>query len=151
MFNKYSFTISKIFKKAEEEMFNLHHPYVGSEHLLLSLLKYDKEIIQIATKYNLTYDNFKKELLLVVGSATKASSFVLYTPLLKRVISLATDDAKESGEELNSKHLFRAIIEEGEGIAIRLLYGMNINLDNLYDELSITERKNNQKLEILKI
>ena len=58
MFNKYSFTISKIFKKAEEEMFNLHHPYVGSEHLLLSLLKYDKEIIQIATKYNLTYDNF---------------------------------------------------------------------------------------------
>ena len=54
MFNKYSFTISKIFKKAEEEMFNLHHPYVGSEHLLLSLLKYDKEIIQIATKYNLT-------------------------------------------------------------------------------------------------
>ena len=151
MFNKYSFTISKIFKKAEEEMFNLHHPYVGSEHLLLSLLKYDKEIIQIATKYNLTYDNFKKELLLVVGSATKASSFVLYTPLLKRVISLATDDAKESGEELNSKHLFRAIIEEGEGIAIRLLYGMNINLDNLYDELSITERKNNQKLEIFKI
>lgn len=151
MFNRYSFAISKIFKKAEEEMFNLHHPYVGSEHLLLSLLKYDKEIAQIATKYNLTYDNFKNELLLVVGSATKASSFVLYTPLLKRIISLAGEDAKESGEELNSKHLFRAIIEEGEGIAIRLLYGMNINLDSLYDELSMAERKNNQKLEILKI
>ena len=39
MVNKFSFSISKIFKTAEEEMFTLHHPYVGSEHLLLSLLK----------------------------------------------------------------------------------------------------------------
>ena len=151
MFDKYSFTISKIFKYAEEEMKVLHHPYVGSEHLLLSLLKNSKDVKEIASKYNLTYDNFKKELMLVVGSSSKSSSYVLYTPLLKRVINLAMEDAKERKEELNSKHLFLALLEEGEGIAIRLLYGMNINLDSIYDELNEREHKTNQKLEILNI
>lgn len=151
MFDKYSFTISKIFKYAEEEMKVLHHPYVGSEHLLLSLLKNSKDVKEIASKYNLTYDNFKKELLLVVGSSSKESVYVLYTPLLKRVINLAMEDAKERKEELNSKHLFLALLEEGEGIAIRLLYGMNINLDSMYDELNEREHKTNQKLEILNI
>ena len=151
MFDKYSFTISKIFKYAEEEMKVLHHPYVGSEHLLLSLLKNSKDVKEIASKYNLTYDNFKKELLLVVGSSSKESAYILYTPLLKRVINLAMEDAKERKEELNSKHLFLALLEEGEGIAIRLLYGMNINLDSMYDELNEREHKTNQKLEILNI
>lgn len=151
MFDKYSFTISKIFKYAEEEMKVLHHPYVGSEHLLLSLLKNSKDVKEIASKYNLTYDNFKKELLLVVGSSSKESTYILYTPLLKRVINLAMEDAKERKEELNSKHLFLALLEEGEGIAIRLLYGMNINLDSMYDELNEREHKTNQKLEILNI
>ena len=151
MFDKYSLVVSKIFKKAESEMLELHHPYVGSEHLLLSILKSDNEIANIASKYDLTYDNFKKELMLVVGSATKASSFVLYTPLLKRIIAQANIDAKERNEELNSKHLFRAIIEEGEGIAIRLLYGMDINLDSLYDELNDAKIKSKQKLELLNI
>ena len=128
-----------------------HHPYVGSEHLLLCFLKNSKDVKEIASKYNLTYDNFKKELLLVVGSSSKESAYILYTPLLKRVINLAMEDAKERKEELNSKHLFLALLEEGEGIAIRLLYGMNINLDSMYDELNEREHKTNQKLEILNI
>ena len=151
MVNKFSFSISKIFKTAEEEMFTLHHPYVGSEHLLLSLLKLDKNIKKLASKYNLTYDKFREELILVVGTSTKKSSFVLYTPLLKRIINLAMEDARELEEELNCMHLFRAMLEEGEGIAIRILYAMNINLDGLYDDLSNNTSKINNNLELLKI
>ena len=151
MVNKFSFSISKIFKTAEEEMFTLHHPYVGSEHLLLSLLKLDKNIQKLASKYNLTYDKFREELILVVGTSTKKSSFVLYTPLLKRIINLAMEDARELEEELNCMHLFRAMLEEGEGIAIRILYAMNINLDGLYDDLSNNTSKINNNLELLKI
>ena len=151
MVNKFSFSISKIFKTAEEEMFTLHHPYVGSEHLLLSLLKLDKNIQKLASKYNLTYDKFREELILVVGTSTKKSSFVLYTPLLKRIINLAMEDAQELEEELNCMHLFRAMLEEGEGIAIRILYAMNINLDGLYDDLSNNTSKINNNLELLKI
>ena len=95
MFDKYSLEISRIFKDAEEEMLELNHPYVGSEHLLLSLLKNSKVIANIANKNNLTYDNFKKELILVVGSSTKKSKYILYTPLLKRIINLSLEEANE--------------------------------------------------------
>ena len=151
MNNNYNFVVSKIFKGAEEEMLELRHPYVGSEHLLLSLLKNSEYVRDIAAKYELTYDNFRKELLLVVGSSSKVSGFILYTPLLKRVINLASSDAAESKVELAPKHLFRALLEEGEGIAIRLLYGMNIDLDSMYDELNTPLKKHNQKLELFNI
>lgn len=151
MFDKYSFVVSKIFQGAEDEMKELNHPYVGSEHLLLSLLKNSVDIINIVSKYKLTYDSFKKELLLVVGSANKSSSYVLYTPMLKRIINLALEDAKERKQELNPRHLFLAMLEEGEGIAIRLLCGMNIDLDSLYDELKEEKAKVNQKLELFNI
>lgn len=151
MFDKYSLEISNIFKEAEKEMLNLNHPYVGSEHLLLSLLKNSKEISKIASKYDLTYESFKKELMLIVGSATKKSSYILYTPLLKRIINLAIEEASEKKEELKDFHLLKALIEEGEGIAIRLLYKMDINLEKLYDELKDNAKKSNKKLEILSI
>ncbi len=151
MFDKYSLEISKIFKCAEEEMLSLHHPYVGSEHLLLSLLKNSTTISNIAKKYDLTYESFRKELILVVGSSSKKSTYILYTPLLKRIINLSLDEANEKKEELNALHLLKALLEEGEGIAIRLLYGMDINLEKLYDELKDNTKKNNKKLEILNI
>ena len=151
MFDKYSLEISKIFKCAEEEMLSLHHPYVGSEHLLLSLLKNSTTISNIAKKYDLTYESFRKELILVVGSSSKKSTYILYTPLLKRIINLSLEEASEKKEELNALHLLKALLEEGEGIAIRLLYGMDINLEKLYDELKDNTKKNNKKLEILNI
>ena len=151
MFDKYSLEISNIFKTAEKEMLNLNHPYVGSEHLLLSLLKNSQEINKIANKYDLTYASFKNELMLIVGSATKKSTYILYTPLLKRIINLAIEEASEKKEELRDFHLLKALIEEGEGIAIRILYKMDINLEKLYDELKDNAKKSNKKLEILSI
>ena len=59
MFDFFNLEISKLFKRAEEEMFNLKHPYVGTEHLLLAILKKDKYVLDICRKFNLTYDAFK--------------------------------------------------------------------------------------------
>ena len=151
MFNKYSLEISKIFKNAEDLMLELKHPYVGTEHLLLSLLKNDLKIKNICLKYNLTYENFKNELINIVGEASKKSTFILYTPLLKRVINLALEESFERKEKLNSIHLMKALIEEGEGIAIRIMYSMKIDLDKLYDEISYKNKIYNKKLEICSI
>ena len=52
--NEFSDSIKRVLKNAEEEMFKLNHPYVGSEHLLLSLLKCDC-IIDIVKNYNISY------------------------------------------------------------------------------------------------
>jgi len=136
MFNNYGYDISKIFKGAENEMFELKHPYVGSEHLLLSILKSEEEFCRYLETYGLNYKSFKSELLRVVGKSTKGAQVILYTPLLKRVVDIALSDAKENSSGiLTSKHLLLALLEEGEGIAIRVMIGMDIDIDDLYKNL----------------
>lgn len=151
MFDFFNIEMSKLFKECEQEMFDLHHPYVGTEHLLLALLKTSSEIKALTLEYDLTYEKFKNELLMVVGSAKKKSSYVLYTPLLKRVIKRATNLAMENNEELTYKHFLMGILDEGEGIAIRVLIGMDIDIDAMYDDLMECKNKTNEKLEIFKV
>ena len=61
---------SKIIKSAELEMKKCRHPYVGTEHLMLALLKLD-EIKNICSKYNITYENFKKSLIILFRATVK--------------------------------------------------------------------------------
>lgn len=149
MYNNYSLEISKIFKDAEKLMIELNHSYVGTEHLLLSMLKNSKEVKEILKKYELEYDSFLKELLYVVSSKTSEKSTCIYTPLLKRVIKNATTIAKN--KQLKPIHLLESLIEEGEGIAIRIMLSMDIDIDKLYDEIKCKSKKTNQKLEIYNI
>lgn len=149
MFNNFGVHISNIFRMAEFERLELHHPYVGTEHLMLAILKEDKDMALFLKEYNLTYELFKKELNIVVGNATKASEINLYTPLLKRVINNALENAKENNNGLvTTKHLILSIFEEGEGIAIRLLVGMGIDIDEIYENLNKNNKLVNKKLEI---
>jgi len=149
MFKNFEMNIANIFRKAEEERFNLRHPYVGTEHLLLAILSSDKEMINYFKNYNLTYEKFKKELILVVGNASKESKVNLYTPMLKRVINNAMENAKENNNGIvNVKHLVISLLEEGEGIAIRLLIGMGLDIDRVYEDLCKDKNINNKKLEV---
>ena len=85
MENNINGRIKRILEYAEQEMLDLNHPYVGSEHLLLSLLEYDRTK-KILNKYNLTYDNFKETLIRIIGKSNIKSTYILYTPLLKLII-----------------------------------------------------------------
>lgn len=149
MYNNYSLEISKIFKGAENIMMEMHHPYVGTEHLLLSIMKHSKYVKDILEKHNLTYQSFKEELSIMVGESASKNSLCIYTPLLKRVIKNASDLARDN--ELKPEHLLESIIEEGEGIAIRIMIEMNVDIDEVYEELKKTDKKYNPKLELLKI
>ena len=149
MFNNFGVHIASIFRKAEEERYDLRHPYVGTEHLLLSILNNDEEMANYLKGYGLTYEKFQKELIMVVGNATKSSELNLYTPLLKRVINNALDNAKENNNGIvTARHLILSILEEGEGIAIRLLITMNIDIDSIYDNLNKNNKLNTKKLEL---
>ena len=142
MFENFGLEISKIFKSAELIRYDLRHPYVGSEHLLLAMLKEDNEVSKILKKYNITYTNFKKELIKIIGSATTASELNLYTPLLKRIIENSILDAKEDNEgNVTLKHLLIAMLEEGEGIALRIMLIMDVDIEKLYGDLK--EQKHN--------
>lgn len=149
MYNNYSLEVKRIFKDAEKIAIDLNHPYIGTEHLLLSLINNDDKIKKILLKYDLTYDEFLDELLLVVGTSENKKCTCIYTPLLKRVIKTADEISKN--KMMEPMHLLEAILEEGEGIAIRIIISMGIDIDKLYDEIKNKHKKGNTKLELYNI
>ena len=153
MQNEFDIEICNVFKDAELERKDLHHPYVGSEHLLLSLLKNSNNLKSICQNYNLTYDNFKNRLISIVGKAKNSNDINLYTPLLKRIINNSLQDAKETeNKKVTKEILFLNIFNEGEGIAIRTLMSMDIDIDELYTEVNNSiNTKKTKKTEIDKI
>ena len=149
MYNNYNLETSRIFKDAEKIMMSLNHGYVGTEHLFLSMLKNSEEIRNLLEKYQIEYDDFLEELLLVVNSENYKKVACIYTPLLKKVIKNAEMHAKNSF--VTPFMLLESLLEEGEGIAIRILISMGLDIDKLYDEIKQKDKKSNQKLEIYNI
>lgn len=149
MYNNYNLETSRIFKDAEKIMMSLNHGYVGTEHLFLSMLKNSEEIRNLLEKYQIEYDDFLEELLLVVNSENCKKVACIYTPLLKKVIKNAEMHAKNS--YITPLMLLESLLEEGEGIAIRILISMGLDIDKLYDEIKLKDKKSNQKLEIYNI
>ena len=144
MISNFNDEAKEIMIKAKLEMLELKHPYVGTEHLVLAILHSNNDVSEKLNKYNLTYNNFKKEILNIIGKGSKKSEFFLHTPLLKKVIENAIMDSKDNNNGIVTiNHLFSSLLDVGEGIAIRIMIAMNIDLDNIYDELSqkIYDRK----------
>ena len=148
MFSRFSEEAQKALILAKKEMNNLRHPYVGSEHLFLSILSMkDLEITKVLASYNITYEVFKRELIRIVGVGKESNEWFLYTPLLKRVIETAILNSKEKGEvEVSVNELLLAILEEGEGVAIRLLIGLNIDVDEIYNSISKDTKVSNKAI-----
>ena len=148
MFSRFSEEAQKALILAKKEMNNLRHPYVGSEHLFLSILSMkDLEIVSVLASYNITYELFKSELIRIVGVGKESNEWFLYTPLLKRVIETAILNSKEKGEvEVSVNELLLAILEEGEGVAIRLLIGLNIDVDEIYNSISKDSKVSNKAI-----
>ena len=148
MFGQFTEEARKILVGAKLEMTELKHPYVGSEHLLLAILKSKNNVSKKLKQYNLDYDKFKNKIIETVGVGSKESEWFLYTPLLKRVMENAMLDCKEDNSEVTIESLFSNLLEEGEGVAIRILISLNIDLDSLYNEFSykIFKKKKNKKL-----
>ena len=148
MISNFNEEAQEILNKAKLEMLELKHPYIGTEHLVLSLLHSNNEISERLEKYNLTYNNFKKQIIDIIGKGSKKSEFFLYTPLLKKVIENAILDSKDNNNgEVTPNHLFSSLLDVGEGIAIRIFIGMNLDLDDMYDEFTSKIYEKNKKKE----
>ena len=152
MFGEFTEEARKILVSAKEEMYELKHPYVGSEHLLLAILKDNNSVSKKLKEYNLTYDILKKEITNIIGIGSEYPEWFLYTPLLKRIIENAIVDSKENNNgDVTVEHLFASLLEEGEGVGIRVMLGMDIDLDKLYKDFSnklvmTSKAKKNKKL-----
>ena len=144
MFQRFDEESKKILKKAKLEMQELKHPFVGTEHLLLSILNFQE--LKITNKLNeegITYNIFKEELINTIGIGNSLNSYFIYTPLLKRVLESAIINAKEDNLVLVDLNcLFLALLEEGEGVGIRILNNLGVNIDELYLEFDNKDNEN---------
>lgn len=137
MFSKFTEDAQKILIMSKREMQELKHPYVSSEHLLLSILHYaNKNFLSFLEQYNLTYSSFKNKLIDVIGMGSKQTKWFLYTPLLKKIIENAILDSKDENMDVSVEQLFLSLLEEGEGVANRIMMSMDIDLDSLYEQFS---------------
>ena len=149
MFGNFEEEARKVLVNAKKEMYELNHPYVSSEHLLLAILKGNNEISEKLKSFDLDYNRFKDEIIKIIGKGSKHSEWFLYTPLLKRILENAVIDAKDNNNGVVTiDHLFTSLLDEGEGVAIRILIGMNIDIDELYSEFvnKIVSKKSGKKL-----
>ena len=154
MFGHFSEDAQKVLILSEKEKNDLKHEYIGSEHLLLAILKNNNDISSKFKKYKITYKKLKDEIIDIIGIGEKENNLIIYTPLLKRVIEDLIIDSKETGEEITSNSLLLSILNEGEGTAIRILLSLGVDINKLY--LDISEKRNikqkrNKKLSVEEI
>lgn len=152
MFGNFSEEAQNILVKAKLEMLELKHPYIGTEHLVLSMLSHSKKIKEKLSSYHLDYEIFKKEIIKVLGIGEENNSLFLYTPLLKKIINSAILDSKDNNDGVvTTEHLFSSLLEEGEGVAIRIFLSMGIDINAMYAEFATSlvkkvKPKKNRKL-----
>lgn len=139
MFGNFSEEARIVIVTANEEMTNLKHPYIGSEHLLIAILKEKNNVSKKLTKFDINYEKVKKEIISIIGVGSNQSEWFLYTPMLRRVIENSIVDSKDSNSEVMIEHLFLNLLDEGEGIAIRILLSMEVDIDSLYKEFCINK------------
>ena len=152
MFSKFSEDAQKLLMHSKKEMKDLGHPYVGSEHLVLSLLKLNSEFSNKLSKFGVTYAKFKDKLISIVGESLSDNTWFIYTPLLKRIIETALLICKESSaDEVLPEHLIYALFEEGDGVAIRIFDSFGIDVSEIQADYSyiITNKKKNSKKKLL--
>ena len=153
MFIKFSEEAQKILKNAKIEMKKLKHPFVGSEHLVLSILNSKNNLVKKLNEYGLYYQNFYDELIKIIGIGTSKNEYLIYTPLLKRILVNAMIDTKDNNnQEINLESIFLSLLDEGEGVAIRILNKLDINVDELYLDLTnkvVNKPKSKKKLNVL--
>ena len=132
MFGRFSEEAQKVLVNAKKEMYDLKHQYIGSEHIILSILKNDNDLSDKFKKYKVTYKKYKEQVVNVLGVGEKSNDLIIYTDLLKRILENLIIDSKETNDEITTVSLILSILNEGEGVGIRILLSLGFLLMNYF-------------------
>lgn len=139
-FDKFTDKARKVLVLAQEEARALHQPYVGTEHVLLALLK-EKEglaaqaLDHLGVMYEATLTCVQQ---LIKGDAsTDVSGHLSFTPRVKRVLENSLREAMQMGKSyISTEHLLLGIVREGEGTAIDVLRKLGVEGDAIRSSLN---------------
>jgi ATP-dependent Clp protease ATP-binding subunit ClpC len=134
--NGYNFTdrVRKVLQMAREEAARLHHEYVGTEHILLGLIREGEGVAAaVLTNLNVDLDEIQQKIEETVkkGKApTAAGPDLPYTSRAKKVLELAMSEARELNHSyVGTEHLLLGLLREEKGIAAQVLTDASVNLE----------------------
>ncbi|MBY0121888.1 ATP-dependent protease ATP-binding subunit ClpC [Bacillus sp. S/N-304-OC-R1] len=131
MFGRFTERAQKVLALAQEEAIRLGHNNIGTEHILLGLVREGEGIAAKALHaLGLGSDKIQKEVENLIGRGQDASQTIHYTPRAKKVIELSMDEARKLGHSyVGTEHILLGLIREGEGVAARVLNNLGVSLN----------------------
>jgi ATP-dependent Clp protease ATP-binding subunit ClpC len=131
MFGRFTERAQKVLALAQEEAIRLGHNNIGTEHILLGLIREGEGIAAKALNaLGLGSDKIQKEVENLIGKGQDTSQTVHYTPRAKKVIELSMDEARKLGHSyVGTEHILLGLIREGEGVAARVLNNLGVSLN----------------------
>ncbi len=139
MFNRFTERARKVILLAKEEAKRFNHDYIGTEHILLGLVREGEGVAAaVLASFGLSSDKVRLEVekLVQPGPATVVSGDLPFTPKAKKVIELAMDEARALGHNyIGTEHLLLGLIREGEGVASQVLMNLGLELEKVREEV----------------
>ena len=131
MFGRFTERAQKVLALAQEEALRLGHNNIGTEHILLGIVREGEGIAAKALlALNLGTDKVQKEVESLIGRGQEVAQTVHYTPRAKKVIELSMDEARKLGHSyVGTEHILLGLIREGEGVAARVLNNLGVILN----------------------
>jgi len=139
MFNKFTERARKVILLAKQEAKRFNHDYIGTEHILLGLLR-EGEGVAAAVLQSLGMDlgNIRLEIekLVQIGPQTVVSGDLPFTPKAKKVMEMAMEEARILGHNyIGTEHLLLGLMRETEGVASQVFLNMGLDLEKVREEV----------------
>jgi ATP-dependent Clp protease ATP-binding subunit ClpC len=139
MFDRFTDRARKVMNLAKTEAQRLNHEYIGTEHILLGLIHEGSGVAaNVLRNMGIDLRRIRSEIeKMVKGNPTLVSMGQLpFTPRAKRVLELSMEEASNLGHNyIGTEHILLGLLRESEGIAARVLTGMNVKLDEVREEV----------------
>ena len=137
--NNFTPRAQQVLALARKEADRFNHNYVGTEHVLLGLIKLGQGVaVNVLLKLGLDLETVRMQVEQQVGSGpeTKMVGNIPYTPRVKKVLALASKEAKQLNHSyVGTEHILLGLLREGEGVAAQVLRNLDINLDKARNEI----------------
>lgn len=139
MMNNFTPRAQQVLALARKEADRFNHNYVGTEHLLLGLIKLGQGVaVNVLQKLGLDLETVRMEVEKQVGTGpeTKMVGNIPYTPRVKKVLALAGKEAKALNHSyVGTEHILLGLLREGEGVAARVLKTLDVDIERARNEI----------------
>ncbi|MSR65557.1 MAG: ATP-dependent Clp protease ATP-binding subunit [Verrucomicrobiae bacterium] len=137
--NNFTPRAQQVLQLARKEADRFNHNYVGTEHLLLGLIKLGQGVaVNVLQKMGLDLETVRMEVEKQVGTGpeTKMVGNIPYTPRVKKVLALAAKEAKALNHSyVGTEHILLGLLREGDGVAARVLKSLDVDIERTRNEI----------------